>query len=172
MTTLRCGGNFYEVQHIAQSCDCDRAKADNVCGQCKYTTLSDVEEDQKVADKTPLQVAEMSACTSGQGEDKRSGEAAGVIERAKKSLKEKGFHPVENAFIARCIRFGLDPQNVFGACPVDLMHAFQSGIIMYLTKMILDRLTPKPKKMLDELVEELLGAHKSSMSLLKGLNPV
>jgi hypothetical protein len=154
MTTLRSGGNFYEVRRIARSCDCDRAKADNVGGKCKYTTLSDVEDDQKVVDKTPGQVAEMHRCSSR--------ESAEIIESAKKSLKEKGFHPVQNAF-AR-ILFGLDRQHVFGASPVDLMHAFQSGIIMYLTKMILDRLTPKPKKQLDELVEVLLGNHKSSMS--------
>ena len=164
-TTLRRGGNFFDVQRIARSCDCNRAKADDVRGACEYTTLSDVEDDQKIVDKTPGHVAEMPVCSSG-GVSVASREklATKKIQEAKDSLKEKGFHPVENAFVARCIHFGLDPQNIFGACPVDLMHAFQSGIVMYLTKMILDRLTPKPKKELDQLVEELLGTHKSSMS--------
>ena len=53
------------MQRIARSCDCNRAKADDVRGACEYTTLSDVEDDQKIVDKTPGHVAEMPVCSSG-----------------------------------------------------------------------------------------------------------
>jgi hypothetical protein len=47
--------------------------------------------------------------------------AKGIVDKAKKRLDELHFHPVRNAFVARCIRFGLDPRNIWGANPVDLM---------------------------------------------------
>ena len=85
-----------------------------------------------------------------------------IIEEAKDTLKKHGFHPVRNAFLARCIRFGLDPRNIWGANPTDLMHAFQSGILMYLTKMALDKLGNKKRAQIDRLVERLLGHLRSS----------
>ncbi len=85
-----------------------------------------------------------------------------ITEEAKAKLKKNGFHPVRNAFLARCIRFGLDPRNIWGANPTDLMHAFQSGILMYLTKMALDKLGPKKKTDIDNLVDRLLGKLRSS----------
>lgn len=88
--------------------------------------------------------------------------ARGIVESRQEMLKKAGFHPVYNAFLARCIRFGLDPRNIWGANPTDLMHAFQSGIMMYLTKMALDKLPPKKKAELDRLVDEILGDLRTS----------
>lgn len=92
-------------------------------------------------------------------------EAQSTIDKAKKELDDLSFHPVRNAFIARCVRFGLDPRNIWGANPVDLMHAFQSGILLYLVKMSLDNLTQGQKVKLDNLVHKLfhnLRCHEKS----------
>ena len=120
---------------------------------CGYHGLDDVELDLSVADKQPEEVMEDPRLANIVDPAARKDSAKNIVEEAKASLKAKGFHPVHSAFLVRCIRFGLDPRNIWGACPTDLMHAFQSGILMYLTKMILDKLTPKPKKALDEYAE-------------------
>ena len=64
--------------------------------------------------------------------------------------------------MARCIQFGLDPRNIWGANPVDLMHAFQSGILMYLVKMVLDKLSTKKQVELDRLVHRLFHCLRSN----------
>jgi hypothetical protein len=79
----------------------------------------------------------------------------GILEWAKSRLDNLSFHPVENAFLARKIRFGLDPRNIWGANPIDLMHAYQSGVLMYLVKMVLDTLPPTKQVALDRLVDKL-----------------
>jgi hypothetical protein len=89
-------------------------------------------------------------------------EAKSVVEEAKKKLDKLHFTPVRQAFMARCIRFGLDPRNIWGANPVDLMHAFQSGILMYLVKMVLDKLPTKKQAQLDKLVHKLFHCLRSN----------
>jgi len=77
-------------------------------------------------------------------------------------LRKAGFHPVRNAFIAACIRFGLDARGIWGANPTDLMHAFQSGLVMYDTKLAMDKLGPMLKGELDSLVDRILGGLRST----------
>ena len=167
MTTLRRGGTFAGVKRISRSCNIPQALADAVNPNCGYWTLEDVAPAQAVVDKTIEEVMESAECNpqpphSPLSEQEKHEKATGIVAAAKQKLEDLGFHPIENAFLARCIRFGLDPRNIWGACPTDLMHAFQSGILMYMTKMVLDKLTPKPKKELDELVEHILGGLRSS----------
>jgi len=82
-------------------------------------------------------------------------EARHVIEKAKETLNKKSFNPANNAFVDANIRFGLDPRSVWGANPVDLMHAFQSGIVMYIMKMTLDNVGNTNQMLLDRLVDRL-----------------
>ena len=92
--------------------------------------------------------------------------AEGMANRMKDSvtrlLEKCGFHDIANAFTKLKISFGDDERSVFGACPTDPMHAFQSGILMYITKMIVDKLGPKNQTMLDKLVENIMGQLRSS----------
>ena len=86
---------------------------------------------------------------------KTEAEAKETIVMAKEALSRRSFHPARNAFLARCIRFGLDPRNIWGANPIDLMHAFQSGIVMYIVKMTMDSLPNGRKVRLDRLVHKM-----------------
>ena len=88
--------------------------------------------------------------------------AAQKINSAKERLWEAGFQPSMNAFLYSQIEFGLDPRGVWGANPTDLMHAFQSGIVMYIVKMTIDPLTTRLKMELDNLVDRLFGHLRSS----------
>jgi hypothetical protein len=88
--------------------------------------------------------------------------AKGIVQQRREALEKCSFQPVRNAFLARCIRFGLDPRNIWGANPTDLMHAFQSGLLMYMTKMALDKLGNKNRAQLDSLVDRILGTLRSS----------
>ena len=162
MTTLRRGNNFSDDVRISRSCTCLRANADSIPAKCEYFELDDI-KDQIIADKKAAQVAEMDVIGSDVHDpQERERQAEDLISKAKIALIRKGFYPVENAFLG--IHFGLDPRHVLGATPVDIMHAFQSGILMYETKMIIDKLGPKARMELDHLVEELFGCYKTSVS--------
>lgn len=84
------------------------------------------------------------------------------ITEAQEKLRQAGFHPVRNAFMASCIRFGFDPRGVWGANPTDMMHAFQSGLVMYATLLTMGKLGPMLKGRLDDLVDRMLGCLRSS----------
>ena len=71
-----------------------------------------------------------------------------------------GLHPVENAFLP--FNFGYDPRHLWGAFPTDLMHAYQSGLLMYINRMLLDKLPNKKRMMLDRLVDRILGRKRTS----------
>lgn len=79
------------------------------------------------------------------------------IAQAKQDLKAAGFKTCMNAFISSGIQFGLDPRGVFGCNPTDPMHAFQSGIVLYLVKMVLDPLSTARRVQLDCLVDKILA---------------
>lgn len=75
--------------------------------------------------------------------------------------KELTAHEVENGLEAAGITFGGDPRGIYGATPTDLMHAFQSGIIPYLVRLVIDGLTGGEKDQLDWLVRDLFGGLRS-----------
>jgi hypothetical protein len=101
---------------------------------------SNIEDLSTIAPLDHIHLADVLPITpGGLTPDQKKEHLETVLTQARDRLKRCGFHPVRNAFHARCIRFGLDPRNVWGANPTDLMHAYQSGIMMYLTKMILIR---------------------------------
>ena len=93
--------------------------------------------------------------SDGRHRQPTAAEAVSILEQAKQKLDQLSFLPAKNAFVARCIRFGLDPPHIWGANPVDLMHAFQSGIVRYLVKMIVDKLSTAKQVALDRLVHKL-----------------
>ena len=191
MLTLRRGGCSRGCARISRACRTSQTNCDNVINRCDFITDTHlVGRDYHIFGSTTTIPDLLAAAGEGTshvikryaeivdrkafppGKDKPEEEekinelrelAAGkLVDRAKQKLKMIGFHPVYNAFLARSIRFGFDPRNIWGATPVDLMHAFQSGILRYLTKMILDKLTPTDKTKLDQLVDQILGSLRSS----------
>jgi hypothetical protein len=85
-----------------------------------------------------------------------------VVKAAKSFLEKCGFQSLANGFDTHEILFGFDDRGIFGACPTDPMHAFQSGIVMYITRMIVDKLGSGNQPKLDRLVERMVGRLRSS----------
>ncbi len=162
MTTLREPG-FFPWKRVSRCCKTLMHECDLPTKQCKYLELTDeLRESFRVVSMSAKEVQEDPKYQSGDlGEKPTDEEAQGIVESAKAKLLELNFHPVRNAFIARCIRFGLDPRNIWGANPIDLMHAFQSGILMYVVKMVLDQLKPQSQMKLDRLVHKLFHGLRS-----------
>ena len=191
MLTSRFGGHRANAPRISRACWTPQGICDDVTLSCRYITSSDElvhdigPRDQQ--DSTlPEEVAHLDEYTQPtlghcfafsqitpdevlerdhriQHPTKPLAEIAqGIVKNRQALLRSNGFHPIKNAFLARCIRFGLDPRNIWGANPTDLMHAFQSGLLMYATKLAMDKLGNKRRAQLDILVDEILGGLRSS----------
>jgi len=70
-------------------------------------------------------------------------------------------HQIVNGLVEAGLEFGFDPRGVFGVSATDLMHAFQSGLLPYLVKMVMDILKPEKKARLDRLVDRVLADMRS-----------
>ena len=149
--------SFHPSRRVSRSCETLQGESDQVTKECKFVHVNRQLQDLfKKAGMSAKEVQEDPACVKENSDERPTHEqATSLVEEAKQKLLDRSFHPVRNAFLARCIRFGLDPQNIWGANPIDLMHAFQSGILMYLVKMVLDNVPPKRRMELDRLVHKL-----------------
>ena len=158
MITLRVPSHHY-TRRVSRCCETLQKECDQPTKDCKFVELSEeLSRLFRTVGMSAKEVQEDPAWQNEAGGDKPTFDAAvGIVEKAKRELNDLSFHPVRNAFLARCIRFGLDPRNIWGANPIDLMHAFQSGILMYLVKMVLDNVKPKRQVELDRLVDKLFG---------------
>ena len=159
MITLRYPSHF-PSRRDSRSCKTIHQHSDKTSGDCEFVKADkQLTELFRRAGMSAKEAQEDPVCLKESNKARLSHEEGqSLVELAKEQLKDKSFHPVRNAFLARCIRFGLDPRNIWGANPIDLMHAFQSGVLMYLVKMILDNLTPKKQVELDRLVHKLFHA--------------
>ena len=161
MTTLRQPG-FFPWKRVSRCCTTVMDECDLPTKECTYLELTDdLRESFRLVAMSPKEVQEDPKYQEESGGKPPEEKAVSIVEEAKAKLIALGFHPVRNAFIARCIRFGLDPRNIWGANPIDLMHAFQSGILMYVVKMVLDKLKPKYQMQLDRLVHKLFHRLRS-----------
>ena len=154
MITLRYAGTV-ESRRVSRCCQTKLQDCDQVTRDCEYVDLSvdkELSELFRRAGMSAKEVQEDPVLLKERNGERINHEAAkSLVEDAKQKLMEKDFHPVRNAFLARCIRFGLDPRNIWGANPIDLMHAYQSGVLMYEVKMVLDTLKPKDQVKLETL---------------------
>lgn len=148
----------YSHRRISRACHTLAKKADQTTNTCKFVELNDkLRELMDVVGMSAKEIQEDPRFLTSNQTKPSEEEALGIVREAKKKLDKLSFHPVKNAFVARCIRFGLDPRNIWGANPVDLMHAFQSGILMYIVKMVLEGLPPLKQVKLDRLVHKMFN---------------
>jgi hypothetical protein len=161
MMTLRVP-SFADNRRVSRCCQTPQKDADQLTTDCAYVSATEQLKDMmRTAGMSAKQAQQDPKWLDHSGEKPSDARSQSIVDAAKKSLDELSFHPVHNAFLARCIRFGLDPRNIWGANPVDLMHAFQSGILMYLVKMVLDKLPPQKQVALDRLVHKLFHCLRS-----------
>lgn len=146
-------------RRISRACTTLQKEADDVLKECQPVVLDDTLENLfltagksvKAVQEDPLhQIGEMPNLRQPTAK-----EARGIVDEAKQELNKRSFVPARNAFVARCVRFGLDKRSIWGACPIDLMHAFQSGIVKYMVKMVIDKLSTASQTALDRLVHKL-----------------
>lgn len=146
-------------RRISRSCHALQRNCDQVCEDCKYVEMNaNLEELFLVVGMSEKEIQEdpkYQEQIGGTVEKPNVQRVRDIIEGAKQSLDELSFHPVRNAFVHLCIRFGLDPRCIWGACPVDLMHAYQSGLLLYEVKMVLDSLPVTRQVQMDRLVHKI-----------------
>ena len=179
MLTCRLPG-CHPTRRISRCCRTLQQDCDQVLQTCSYINKDDVPSNTEEAlstlferiGMTPKEVQETMPPLKPVAEDDDDSTDGGTeglpvstmpsieaavaaIAEARDILDQESFHPARNAFLHCEIRFGLDPRGVWGANPIDLMHAFQSGIVRYVVKMAMDKLAPKKQVKLDRLVHRL-----------------
>lgn len=161
MTTLRVP-SFHPLRRVSRCCETLQEKSDQPTQECQYIRINrELGELFRVAGMSAKEVQEDPIHKTTDGHKPSLAVAKSIVKDAKEKLNARSFHPVRNAFLARCIRFGLDPRNIWGANPIDLMHAFQSGILRYLVLMVLDSVPPAKQVLLDRLVHKLFHCLRS-----------
>ena len=164
MLTSRYSSTHHD-KRISRSCCTLQADADDVSKQCQFLELDKHLTDTfRVIGMSEQEIQEDPQHQVPTAEGLRKPTLAEVretVEKAKKDMEAKSLYPVRNAFVSKMIRFGFDARHVWGANPVDLMHAFQSGVLMYVVKMVLDNLAPRQQVRLDRLVDKLFHPLRS-----------
>ena len=56
---------------------------------------------------------------------------------------------------------GRNPHGIFGIASVDLMHAFESGLVILLLEVLINPLPDAIKNHLDEIAEKIFLSHHS-----------
>ena len=74
----------------------------------------------------------------------------------KETRKQWSQHEVDNAF--NRVVFADPDRGIFGATPVETMHAFRKGVVEYVTKFVLENVPASKKAAFDDLA---IGFHKS-----------
>ena len=170
------------TRRISRCCHTLQADCDRVLHQCRYIQKDDIPAEGPIkADlETRFQAAGMTARemqekmphllppkedeSDKEEEEKEKNEDA-LFDSLRKlileTLNNESFHPAPNAFVSTGIRFGGDKRSIWGANPIDLMHAFQSGLVMYIVKMGMEMLPPRNRVKLDKLVDRLFGKLRS-----------
>lgn len=162
MTTLRVP-SFHPKRRVSRSCTTLQENSDLPTHNCEFVQINtEIGELFRVVGMAEKEIREDPKYMEN-NQKPSPARVKSIIQEAKDNLNEKSFHPVRNAFLARCIRFGLDPRNIWGANPIDLMHAFQSGLLMYLVKMILENVPPSKQVQLDRLVHKLFKLLRSNV---------
>ena len=152
-------GGYYNCARISRSCFTSYEKCNSVLNTCDYVEAlpgSDLIKKFQIMFLTTEQIIERFDHV------KSPLQAEAFTKLIQKELNDAGFQGAMNAFVSSYIEFGLDPRGVWGANPLDLMHAVQSGIFPYVSHLVLDPLPDKLKTELDTLVDELLGSLRSS----------
>jgi len=87
-----------------------------------------------------------------------------TLEDQKKQIREElhslSTHVAKSAFSDAC--FGSNKGGAITALAVDMMHAFEAGVIKYLNKVFVATLTPTLCSRVDELMEKLFCGHSST----------
>ena len=172
--------SHHERRRVSRCCRTLQADCDRVLQKCKYIETGDVpaqapikanlrqlflavgmapnEIEERMPSLKPVVEEPDEEEEESNKEKKEEPRGAAVRELVVEALNLGSFHPAPNAFVNCGIRFGGDPRSIWGANPIDLMHAFQSGIVMYVVKMAMDKLTPGNQVKLDKLVHRLFGS--------------
>ena len=69
-------------------------------------------------------------------------------------------HKLANAFAA--IEFGDPDRGIFGATPIETMHAFRKGMIETVTFLVLDNVPSRKKATLDQLAKQFHEQHRQT----------
>jgi len=159
---------YSKCARISAACKTPHASCDDPLHKCDFLLAQEI--DDKV-ESSVQDVAELNDLKSlpkakeqwvNEERRKKIGELRERIKKTDDMLHmQLTAHRILSGILEAGVKFGYDPFGIFGCCPTDLMHAFQSGIIPYLVKGIINQLTDTKKKELDDLVDRLLGRLKS-----------
>lgn len=147
---------YTDIPRLSRTCKVSSDKADSPSHVCDFLTANEIDSLVYIATSEP----ESLLLANELHDKKKLKEKKEEIKAAQAELAMLSAHLVLNAF--HNVNFGGDEFRIYGATPTNLMHAFQSGLIPYLVKMAVDPLSPKNKKLLDDLVDHLLGGLHSS----------
>ena len=169
--------SHHESRRISRCCRTVQADCDRVLHKCEYIERGDVPANapikanlqklfqavgmapKEIEEKMPSLLPAVEQEGGVEEEDRPEGNrGAAFRELVVETLNKESFHPAPNAFLNCGISFGGDPRSIWGANPIDLMHAFQSGIVKYVVKMAMDKLSIGKQVKLDKLVHRLFGS--------------
>jgi len=170
--------SYTKCARISAVCKTPQDQCDDPTYKCKYLSAMEIHELAAAATNDVNAKLEEEVFRLLKEEGKRPGEDTAREKEIRKRLKKDELpkwkkvvndakdkldkkltaYPILNGIIEGGVTFGGDDRGLFGASPTDLMHAFQSGIIPYLVKIVIAGLQPEQKRKLDELVDDLLGS--------------
>lgn len=150
----RIAGYSNSVPRISSLCKTSKKECDDVLKVCEFIEVNDVIGFYEIIRKPADEIAISRGISLK--------EAQTLKERAKKGLREMSLHSWENSFVKWKIDLGYNPQSIWGALPVDLMHAFLLGVLKIFVKLWIDPLNDNAKAELDIYIEEILGNLRSS----------
>ena len=147
-------GGFNELHRISRGCDSIRKDCSKQVFTCTYLRDADIAKLQD--DALPNQTSDHTVA-SPQVVAQRKRRQLTAVDK----LKSLSMHVCHNAF--RAIHFGGDKRGIFGANPIDLMHAFNEGVLKYVLSIIFDSMGASRKSSLDNLVDAVFRQQKSSV---------
>ena len=148
---------YQNVNRLTRSCDVSSANADNLYHQCRLLKMNDFQEDAVYA----LKLMGILECESDDDEipsdDEQRKQDLKVVEE---EFQNNSQHIVDSAFAP--VWFGVNKRGILGASPVDLMHAFLHGVLVYLLRVFFSSFTDTHRQKLDNLVDRMLNQVHSS----------
>ena len=165
MLCTRKGSYNRKCGRISRACNAPAESCSRYLYKCKYLLQGDIDEKQELAlgrcvEESDLLQKEIMNLLEAQRHTflkKRHDQQLA----AQKWLNEMSTHAVRNAF--RNVNFGGDVRGIYGATPVDLMHAFNEGVLKYCMEAIFDLIPPKMKANLDNIVDVVFCRQRSSV---------
>jgi len=136
------------IARLSRTCNVSFHESDNPNWQCQFLKMEELQSVSiralelhgfilnKEVDHLPINVKmyEMNQCMD--------------------KLQKLSQHMHDNAFDS--VWFGVNPNGILGASPMDLMHAFLHGLIPYVVKIVIGSFTTREKHQMDILVDNIL----------------